>query len=136
MRRDVPLRRSLLLRLLAVSALVSACSVAATAWLAIQTTAVAIREERGQALADDTRIYDSLLGYAARHPRWDGVGPTVRALARETGHRIIVTSDGRQIADSQSAARLPYRPPDKATAVIDPLAVSPDLLPDSASSST
>ncbi|ASQ93213.1 HAMP domain-containing sensor histidine kinase [Streptomyces sp. 11-1-2] len=133
MRRDVPLRRSLLLRLLAVSALVSACSVAATAWLAIQTTAVAIREERGQALADDTRIYDSLLGYAARHPRWDGVGPTVRALARETGHRIIVTSDGRQIADSQSAARFPYRPPDKATAVIDPLAVSPDLLPDSAS---
>ncbi|MEU1945291.1 HAMP domain-containing sensor histidine kinase [Streptomyces sp. NPDC020125] len=133
MRRDVPLRRSLLLRLLAVTALVSACSVAATAWLAIRTTAVAIREERGQALADDTRIYDSLLGYAARHPRWDGVGPTVRALARETGHRIILTSDGRQVADSQSAARLRYRPPDKATAVIDPLAVSPDLLPDSAS---
>ncbi|CDR02780.1 sensor histidine kinase [Streptomyces iranensis] len=133
MRRDVPLRRSLLLRLLAVSALVSACSVAATAWLAIRTTAVAIREQRGQALADDTRIYDSLLGYAARHPRWDGVGPTVRALARETGHRVIVISDGRRVADSQSAARPPYRPPDKATAVIDPLAVSPDLLPGAAS---
>ncbi|GLV74477.1 sensor histidine kinase [Streptomyces hygroscopicus] len=133
MRRDVPLRRSLLLRLLAVSVLVSVCSVAATAWLAVRTTAVAIREERGQALADDTRIYDRLLGYAARHPRWDGVGPTVRALARETGHRIVITGDGRRIADSEPAPDLPYRPPAKATAVIDPLAVSPDLLPDSAS---
>ncbi|GAA0896063.1 HAMP domain-containing sensor histidine kinase [Streptomyces asiaticus] len=133
MRRDVPLRRSLLLRLLAASVLVSVCSVATTAWLAVRTTAVAIREERGQALADDTRIYDRLLGYAARHPRWDGVGPTVRALARETGHRIVITGDGRRIADSRPAPGLPYRPPDKATAAIDPLAVSPELLPDSAS---
>ncbi|MFD0448818.1 ATP-binding protein [Streptomyces indonesiensis] len=132
-RRDVPLRRSLLLRLLAASVLVSVCSVATTAWLAVRTTAVAIREERGQALADDTRIYDRLLGYAARHPRWDGVGPTVRALARETGHRIVITGDGRRIADSRPAPGLPYRPPDKATAAIDPLAVSPELLPDSAS---
>lgn len=130
MRRDVPLRRSLLLRLLAVSVLVSVCSVAATAWLVVRTTAVAIRQEQGQALADDTRIYNSLLGYAARHPRWDGVGPTVRALARKTGHRIVLTSDGRRVADSESASESPYRPPDKATAVIDPLAVSPDLASD------
>lgn len=135
MPRDVPLRRSLLLRLLAVSVLVSVCSVAATAWLVVQTTAVAVRKEQGQALADDTRIYDSLLGYAARHPRWDGVGPTVDALARKTGHRIILTSDGQQVADSDSdsAPERPYRSSDKATAVIDPLAVNSDLLPDSAS---
>lgn len=131
--RDVPLRRSLLLRLLAVSVLVSVCSVAATAWLVVRTTAVAIRQEQGQALADDTRIYDSLLGYAARHSRWDDVGPTVRALARKTGHRIVLTSEGRRVADSDPASELPYQPPDKATALIDPLAVSPDLLPDSAS---
>ncbi|MEU1799515.1 HAMP domain-containing sensor histidine kinase [Streptomyces sp. NPDC019937] len=132
-RRDVPLRRSLLLRLLAVSVLVSVCSIATTAWLAVRTTVVAIDEERGQALADDTRIYYRLLGYAARHPRWDGVGPTVRALARETGHRIVITEDGRRIADSEPAPDLPYRPPDKATAAIDPLAASPELLSDSAS---
>ena len=81
----LPLRRSLLGRLLAVSALVAACSVAATAWLAVQTTSGAIKQQQGQNLTADTRIYNALLGYAAEHPRWDGVGATVRQLADESG---------------------------------------------------
>lgn len=67
-RTRLPLRRSLLGRLLAVSALVAACSVVATAWLAAQTTSGAIRQEQGQNLTADTRIYNTLLGYAAAHP--------------------------------------------------------------------
>ncbi|MEV1206510.1 hypothetical protein, partial [Microbispora rosea] len=59
MRGDVPLHRSLLLRLLAVSVLVSVCSIAATAWLTARSTTVAIRQEQGQALADDARTYDN-----------------------------------------------------------------------------
>ncbi len=71
----MPLRRSLLGRLLAVSALVAACSVAATAWIAVQTTSGAIKQEQGQNLTADARIYDTLLEYAARNPTWDGVTP-------------------------------------------------------------
>ena len=85
----LPLRKSLLGRLLTVSALVAACSVAATAWLAVQTTSGAIRQEQGQNLTADARIYNTLLGYAATHPGWEGVdgdrarsGPAVGAPDR------------------------------------------------------
>lgn len=133
--RRVPraLRRSLLLRLLAVSVIVSVCSVAATAYVVVQMTAVAIRQEQGQALADDAKAYDALLGYAARHPDWSEAGATVAALARGTGHRIVLTSRGRPVADSDPEPGVPFRPPAKPTAVIDPLSVDPDLLPRSAS---
>ncbi|MFG2226333.1 ATP-binding protein [Streptomyces sp. NPDC048644] len=134
LRREVPLRRSLLLRLLAVSVVVSVCSVAATAYVVVQMTAVAIRQEQGQALADDAKTYDELLGYAARHPDWSDAAGTVHALARRTGHRIVLTTRGhpRPVADSDPEPGVPFRPPAKPTAVIDPLAVDPDLLPGSA----
>ncbi|WP_411139512.1 sensor histidine kinase [Streptomyces sp. x-80] len=134
-RREVPLRHSLLLRLLAVSVVVSVCSVAATAYVVVQMTAVAIREEQGQALADDAKAYDALLGYAARHPDWSDVSGTVAALARRTGHRMVLTVRGhpRPVADSDPEPGVPFRPPAKPTAVIDPLSVDPDLLPRSAS---
>lgn len=124
-RPDVPLRRSLLLRMLAVTALVSVCSVAATAWVVVRTTAVAIQKEQGQALADDAKIYNGLLGYAATHPSWDGVATTVRSLARETGHRVVLLTRGdATVADSDPVPGHPYRPPSKPTAVVDPLSVS------------
>ncbi|MFF9479447.1 ATP-binding protein [Streptomyces sp. NPDC014733] len=112
----------------------SVCSVAATAYVVVQMTAVAIRQEQGQALADDAKAYDVLLGYAARHPDWSDAGDTVAALARRTGHRIVLTSQGRPqpVADSAPEPGVPFRPPAKPTAVIDPLAVDPDLLPRSA----
>ncbi|MFD3976304.1 sensor histidine kinase [Streptomyces cyaneofuscatus] len=119
----VPLRRSLLGRLLGVSALVAACSVAATAWLAVQTTSGAILQEQGQTLTADARIYDTLLGYAARHPTWDGVDATVRELAEQSGRRVALTTQSRQpLADSATAAAPPALPPE-ASAVVDPLAV-------------
>lgn len=119
----VPLRRSLLGRLLGVSALVAACSVAATAWLAVQTTSGAIKQEQGQNLTADARIYDTLLGYAARHPTWDGVDATVRELAEQSGRRVALTTQGRQpLADSATATAPPALPPE-ASAVVDPLSV-------------
>lgn len=122
-RARLPLRRSLLGRLLAVSALVAACSVAATAWIAVQTTSGAIKQEQGQNLTADARIYDTLLDYAARNPTWDGVGATVRELARESGRRVALTTQGRQsLADSTTAATAPALPP-QASAVVDPLSV-------------
>ncbi|WP_373561461.1 sensor histidine kinase [Streptomyces sp. rh34] len=122
-RARLPLRRSLLGRLLAVSALVAACSVAATAWIAVQTTSGAIKQEQGQNLTADARIYDTLLDYAARNPTWDGVGATVRELARESGRRVALTTQGRQpLADSATAATAPALGP-QASAVVDPLSV-------------
>ncbi|WP_323138677.1 histidine kinase dimerization/phospho-acceptor domain-containing protein [Streptomyces mirabilis] len=117
--------RSLLVRMLAASVLIAVCSVAATAWLAARTTAHAIRQEQGQVLTDDTTVYDTLVGYAATHPGWDGVDRTVRDLAQRTGRRITLTTQdrARTLARSGSAATLPARE----SAVVDPLHVDAGL---------
>ncbi|SFX68294.1 sensor histidine kinase [Streptomyces atratus] len=126
-RTRLPLRKSLFGRLLAVSALVAACSVAATAWLAVQTTSGAIKQEQGQNLAADARIYNTLLGYAAGHPTWDGVESTVRDLARQSGRRIALTTEQRRpLADSATRPSPPALPPE-ASAIVDPLSVDTTL---------
>ncbi|MGW1225916.1 sensor histidine kinase [Streptomyces sp. NPDC002530] len=126
-RARLPWRRSLPVRLLAVSALVAACSVAATAWLAVQTTSGAILQEQGQNLTADARIYHSLLGYAAAHPTWDGVEETVRELAEGSGRRIALTTQQRvPLADSAAPDGAPALP-EQASAVVDPLSVDTAL---------
>ncbi|WP_371519781.1 sensor histidine kinase [Kitasatospora sp. NBC_01300] len=108
MRRDAPPRRSLLVRLLALSALVSLCSIAATAWLTARTTTGAIRQEQRQVLADQARIYHELLGYAATHPDWTGAESTVRRLAADTGQRILLTTPRFEpVVDSAATASGP-----------------------------
>ncbi|MGW7272167.1 ATP-binding protein [Streptomyces sp. NPDC054864] len=138
--RDIPFRKSLLPRLLAVSVLVSLVSIAATAWLAAQTTSGAIRQEQGQVLADDARVYDELLGLAAGAPGWRDAEKSVRELARKTGRRIALTTQDRVVIadsrggsgdsggkgagageDAKGAAGVGL--PSKASAVVDPLAV-------------
>ncbi|MFJ8362084.1 sensor histidine kinase [Streptomyces sp. NPDC093984] len=119
MSRGIPLRKSLLVRLMVTSVLIAMCSVAATAWLAVQTTTRAIQEEQGRALADDTEILRQLSGYAATHTDWSGVGPTVRALSARTRRRIALTTPDRvPIADS---ARHGTPLPPQAAATVDPL---------------
>ncbi|MFF8024623.1 sensor histidine kinase [Streptomyces sp. NPDC007896] len=101
------------------SVLIALCSVAATAWLAVQTTTRAIQEEQGQALADDTDILRQLSGYAATHPSWSGVQATVRRLSAATGRRIaLTTADRTPIADS---AKSRTALPPGAAATVDPL---------------
>ena len=119
------MRSHLLLRLLVLSAVVSLLSVAATAWLAVRTTTRAIQQEQVQALTDDARIYDALLGYAATHRDWSGVGPLVEDLASRTGHRVALTDRARSpLADSAPGA-LPAR----VSATVDALGVDTTLLP-------
>ncbi|MEV4233457.1 two-component sensor histidine kinase, partial [Streptomyces bobili] len=96
-RTRIPLRKRLLVRLLIASVLIAVCSVAATAWLAVTTTTRALREEQGQALADDMDILARLSGYAATHPDWSGVPATVRALSAQTGRRIALTGADRTL---------------------------------------
>ncbi|WP_282702386.1 HAMP domain-containing sensor histidine kinase [Streptomyces sp. CC219B] len=119
MRARTPLRKRLLVRLLVASVLIAVCSVAATAWLAVETTTRALREEQGQVLADDMDVLDRLSGYAATHPDWTGVGDLVRELSERIGRRIaLTTTDRRVIADSAP----PGTPlPPRAAAGVDPL---------------
>jgi len=118
-------KHSLLVRLLAVSAVVSILSIVATAWLAVRTTTRAIRQEQSQALTDDARIYDALLGYAATHRDWSGVDALVATLAEQTGHRIALIDRARiPLADSATGAL-----PERASATIDPLGVDENLGP-------
>ncbi|MGW4227817.1 sensor histidine kinase [Streptomyces sp. NPDC004980] len=124
----LPLRKSLLGRLLAVSALVAACSVAATAWLAVQTTSGAIKQEQGQNLTADSRVHDTLVGYAAEHPTWDGVATTLRKLADDSGRRITLTTQTREIlADTAGASPPPPALPSQPSAVVDPMSVDAAL---------
>ena len=126
---SIPLRRSLLVRLLAASVLIALCSIAATAWLAVQTTTRVIQQEQGQALSDDAKIYDELVGYAATHSSWAGVEPTLTRLATRTGRRITLTTKQRvPIAGLDSSAE-PL--PQNESAVIDALHTDPGLQPGS-----
>ncbi|GGR83697.1 two-component sensor histidine kinase [Streptomyces humidus] len=130
MRGDLSLRGSLRSRLLMLSVLVSLCSIVATAWLVVSVTAVAIGRERGQAIAEDARVYDTLVGFAATHPDWRGVEPTVRSLSLQTGRRITLTDENRRLlADSDGAGRTPARSlPDTPSATVDALAVDTTLV--------
>ncbi|MGW1208480.1 sensor histidine kinase [Streptomyces sp. NPDC002499] len=119
MKRRIPLRKRLLVRLLLTSALIAVCSVAATAWLAVTTTTSALKEEQGQDLAADTKILAQLSGYAATHRDWSGVQKTVTALAARTGRRIAVTTTDRTLV-ADSAPRRTSLPP-RPAATIDPL---------------
>ncbi|MCX4911218.1 HAMP domain-containing sensor histidine kinase [Streptomyces sp. NBC_00878] len=117
--RKILLRNSLLTRLLGTSLLIALLSIGSTAWLVVRSTTLSIEQERGQVLADDTSVQDTLTGYAARHRNWAGVTGTVRELAKKTGRDITLTTAGRRViaSSSEDGSRLPTR----ASAVIDPL---------------
>ena len=66
----VPWRRSLLVRLFGVGALIALIAVAAATWATVRATTVAVREAQRDSLHTDARIYDELVGYAAGHPSW------------------------------------------------------------------
>ncbi|WP_018568543.1 sensor histidine kinase [Streptomyces sp. PsTaAH-124] len=115
----IPLRKRLLVRLLVASVLIAGCSVAATAWLAVQTTTSALRQEQGQDLADDVAILARLSGYAATHRDWSGVAATVRGLAAQTGRRVALTTADRTLVADSAPPGSPLPPSPAAT--VDPL---------------
>ncbi|MCA2215337.1 sensor histidine kinase [Jidongwangia harbinensis] len=124
-RRRVPVRRSLVVRLLATSVLVAVCAIVATAWLAVQSTTRAIRQEQGRSLADDKSVYDTLLDYAATHRTWSGVEKVVAERAGKLNRRITLMTEDRQIiADSHPGPSLLSARP---SATVDPLRVDLSL---------
>ncbi|MCL7429608.1 cell wall metabolism sensor histidine kinase WalK [Streptomyces sp. YS415] len=121
MSSGIPLRKRLLVRLLIASVLIAVCSVAATAWLAVETTTRALREEQGQVLADDMDVLDRLSGYAATHADWKGVQGTLRELSQRIGRRIALTDGDRTVIADSAAPGTPLPP--RAAATVDPLTV-------------
>ncbi|MFV2124570.1 sensor histidine kinase [Micromonospora sp. LOL_013] len=122
----VPLRHSLMLRLLGTSVLLTVCAVVATAWLTVATTTRAIEKEQGQSLADDVSVYDEMITYAIDHRDWSAVTPVVDDLASRTGRRIVlldpVTRD--PVAESAPGPALRDARP---SAIVDPLDLDPAL---------
>jgi two-component system sensor histidine kinase BaeS len=124
------MRRSLLVRLLALSLAVAACAVGATAWLTGRNTSRQLQGELERTLEGDAAIYQALLGFADGQPTWDGVDKLVDQLAIKTGQRIALTTlDGHLLADSAGTdpdhPRLPRTP----AAVVDPFSPALNLLP-------
>ncbi|WJK33881.1 HAMP domain-containing sensor histidine kinase [Solwaraspora sp. WMMA2065] len=122
----VPLRHSLMLRLLGASVLVTVCAVVATAWLTVASTTRAIEQEQGRSLADDVSVYDEMITYAVDHRDWSAVTPVVDDLASRTGRRIVlldpVTRD--PVAESAPGPTLRDARP---SAIVDPLDLDPAL---------
>jgi two-component system sensor histidine kinase BaeS len=119
MTRQVPLYRSLVVRLLAASLVVAVAAIVATAWLATQTTTRAIQQEQGRSLAEDKSIYDALVGYAATHRAWAGVEAVIAGQGTELGRRItLMTEDREIIAESAPGPSLRLA---RASATVDPL---------------
>ncbi len=123
----VPWRRSLLVRLFGVGALIALVAVVAATWATVRATTVAVREEQQDSLHTDARIYDELVGYAATHPSWADAGGLVDRLALEADRQVSVTNrSGRVLVDS--AGERGRRDPARARATLDALAVDPVLL--------
>jgi two-component system sensor histidine kinase BaeS len=103
----VPVRHSLVTRLLATSVLIAIAAITATAWLATRTATRAIRQEQGQSLTDDKGVYDMLVGYAATHPDWSGARVLIDERAAQLGRRItLTTADRNVIIDSAAGPSL------------------------------
>lgn len=121
MRDRVPVRHSLVTRLLVTSVVIALAAISATAWLAATTTTRAINYQQGGAVADERAVYEALVGYAATHHDWSGAATLVRSRATELGRRITLTTDDHQvILDSQAGPSLENTRP---SAVVDPLDV-------------
>jgi two-component system sensor histidine kinase BaeS len=121
----VPLRHSLVTRLLATSVLIVIAAIVATAWLAASTATRAISQEQGQSLTEDKGVYDMLLAYAATHSDWSGADALIQARATKLDRRItLMTEDRAVLADSGTGPSLATARP---SATIDPLNVDTAL---------
>ena len=68
-----------------------------------------------------------LIGYAAKHTSWDGVGPTVQKLSATTGRQITLTTTDRVPIISTSASTEPL--PQRESTVVDALHTEAALQP-------
>ncbi|MDO0926992.1 ATP-binding protein [Streptomyces sp. TG1A-8] len=99
------------LRVLGLLMLVALTATAATAWLTLRQANRQVRETVAAGRQEVSRITGELRAYGFAHGTWDGLPPTVRDLAGDTGQRIrVVTEAGTLLADSDALAGREPRP--------------------------
>nr|WP_203601597.1 ATP-binding protein [Streptomyces sp. SID9727] len=85
--------------------LIAMTATAATAWLTLRQANRQVRETVTAGQQDTSRIAGELRAYGLAHATWDGLAPTVAALAKETGQRIrVATEADALLADSDTLA--------------------------------
>lgn len=113
-RPDTPGRghaMSFRLRVLGLLMLVALTATAATAWLTLRQANRQVQETVSAGQREVSRITGTLRAYGFAHGTWDGLPPTVRELAADTGQRIrVVTETGALLADSDALAGREPRP--------------------------
>ncbi|MGW2472225.1 hypothetical protein ACWCWF_04030, partial [Streptomyces sp. NPDC001665] len=93
------------IRALGLLMLIAMTATVATAWLTLRQANRQVRETVTAGQADTSRIAGELRAYGLAHATWDGLAPTVAALAKETGQRIrVVTEAEALLADSDTLA--------------------------------
>ncbi|MEU8223037.1 HAMP domain-containing sensor histidine kinase [Kribbella sp. NPDC048915] len=134
------MRRSVLVRFLALSLAVALGAVIATAVIATYSTSEKLQGEidanTGQ-LQVDGQIYAELSKYAVDHPSWSGVDKLVHELADRLGRRVaVVAANGTVIADSARMLGAAPELPSVPAATIDARTSGASKLPGNALSLT
>ncbi|MFE1955941.1 sensor histidine kinase [Streptomyces sp. NPDC059524] len=109
------------LRVLGLVLLVALTATAATAWLTLRQANRQVRETVTAGQQEVNRITGALRAYGFAHGTWDGLSPTVRALAEDTGQRVrVATEAGALLADSDAlAGREPRAPGSRPPVPVD-----------------
>ncbi|MCX5342609.1 hypothetical protein NRF20_24675 [Streptomyces sp. R-74717] len=81
------------LRALGLLMLVAMAATAATARLTLRQANLQVRDSVAAGQQEVSRITGELYAYGFAHGTWDGVSPTVGALAKDTGQRIRVATE-------------------------------------------
>ncbi|MEU2026323.1 ATP-binding protein [Streptomyces sp. NPDC016469] len=93
------------IRALGLLMLIAMTATVATAWLTLRQANRQVRETVTAGQQDTSRIAGELRAYGLAHATWDGLAPTVAALAKGTGQRIrVATETGALLADSDTLA--------------------------------
>ncbi|MGW0705752.1 sensor histidine kinase [Streptomyces sp. NPDC002643] len=93
------------LRVLGLLMLVALAATSATAWLTLRQANRQVQETVTAGRQEVSRITGELRAYGFAHGTWEGLSPTVAALARDTGERIrVITESDVLLADSDALA--------------------------------
>ncbi|MFG2114464.1 sensor histidine kinase [Streptomyces sp. NPDC048718] len=113
---------SLRLRVLALLMLIALTATAATAWLTLRQANLQVQETVTAGRQEVSRITGDLRTYGFTHGTWDGLAPTVRRLAKDTGQRIqVATGTGVLLADSDTLdGRTPRPVSNQPSLLVDP----------------
>ncbi|MEU9912437.1 ATP-binding protein [Streptomyces sp. NPDC051001] len=93
------------IRVLGLLMVVALAATAATAWLTLRQANRQVQESAAAGRQEVSRITGELRAYGFAHGTWEGLSPTVSALARDTGQRIrVATETDVLLADSDALA--------------------------------